>query len=144
MVDKLKGRGCRPLLPCQMVLDREVELENGVATYRATNNIHRSSACENYYQTGARDTRANMELELFGQVIKERCFTQLRTKEQLGYIVKSLVRRSNGAQGIKIVVQSEFEPEYLDARIEAFIESLEEALEQMGDPEFKSHIEALA
>ena len=77
-------------------------------------------------------------------MIKERCFTQLRTKEQLGYIVKSLVRRSNGAQGIKIVVQSEFEPEYLDARIEAFIEGLEEALEQMGDPEFNSHIEALA
>ena len=83
-------------------------------------------------------------MNIFVQVIKERCFTQLRTKEQLGYIVKSLVRRSNGAQGIKIVVQSEFEPEYLDKRIEAFIEGLEEALEQMGDPEFNSHIEALA
>merc|ERR550532_2150121 len=133
MVDKLKGRGCRPLLPCQMVLDREVEMAKGVATYCATNNIHRSSACENYYQTGARDTRANMELELFGQVIKERCFTQLRTKEQLGYIVKSLVRRSNGAQGIKIVVQSEWGPKYLDARIEAFIAGLEESIEQMEE-----------
>ena len=77
-------------------------------------------------------------------MIKEQCFTQLRTKEQLGYIVKSLLRRSNGAQGIKIVVQSEFEPEYLDARIEAFIEGLEEVLEQMGEPEFNSHVEALA
>ena len=134
----------RPLLPCQLVLDREVELAKGVATYRATNNIHRSSCTENYYQTGVRDTRANMELELFGQVIKERCFTQLRTKEQLGYIVKSLVRRSNGAQGIKIVVQSEWEPKYLDARIEAFIASLEESIEQMEVSEFNSHVEALA
>ena len=83
-------------------------------------------------------------MNIFVQVIKERCFTQLRTKEQLGYIVKSLVRRSNGAQGIKIVVQSEVEPGYLDARIEAFIEDLEEALEQMGEPEFNSHVEALA
>ena len=121
-----------------------MELEQGVATYLATNSIHRSSCTENYYQTGARDSRANMELELFGQVIKERCFTQLRTKEQLGYIVKSLVRRSNGAQGIKIVVQSEWGPEYLDARIEAFIASLEESIEQMEDSEFNSHIEALA
>ena len=121
-----------------------MELEQGVATYLATNSIHRSSCTENYYQAGARDSRANMELELFGQVIKERCFTQLRTKEQLGYIVKSLVRRSNGAQGIKIVVQSEWGPEYLDARIEAFIASLEESIEQMEDSEFNSHIEALA
>ena len=43
----------RPLLPCQMVLDREVELAKGVATYCATNNIHRSSACENYYQVNS-------------------------------------------------------------------------------------------
>ena len=125
-------------------MDREVELEKGVSTYFATNDIHRSSCTENYYQTGLRDSRANMELELFGQVIKERCFTQLRTKEQLGYIVKSLVRRSNGAQGIKIVVQSEWGPEYLDARIEAFVENLEESIEQMEESEFKSHVEALA
>ena len=134
----------RHLLPCQLVLDREVELGKGVATYRATNNVHRSSCTENYYQTGARETTANMELELFGQVIKERCFTQLRTKEQLGYVVKSLVRRSNGAQGIKIVVQSERGPEYLDARIEAFVASLEESIEQMEESEFNSHVEALA
>merc|ERR1719322_21429 len=132
IMERLKGKKCRPLLPSQLIVDREVELGKGVAKYLAKNKIHQSSCTENYYQTGARDTRANVELELFGQVIKERCFTKLRTKEQLGYIVKSLVRRSNGAQGIKIVVQSEFEPEFLDMRIETFIESLEEVLEQMG------------
>ena len=60
----------RPLLPSQLIMDREVELEKGVAKYLAKNNIHQSSCTENYYQTGARDTRANVELELFGQVIK--------------------------------------------------------------------------
>ena len=59
----------RPLLPSQLIMDREVELEKGVAKYLAKNNIHQSSCTENYYQTGARDTRANVELELFGQVI---------------------------------------------------------------------------
>ena len=60
----------RPLLPSQLIMDREVELKKGVAKYLAKNNIHQSSCTENYYQTGARDTRANVELELFGQVIK--------------------------------------------------------------------------
>ena len=50
-------------------MDREVELEKGVAKYLTKNKIHQSSCTENYYQTGARDTRANVELELFGQVI---------------------------------------------------------------------------
>ena len=59
----------RPLLPSQLIMDREVELEKGVAKYLAKNKIHQSSCTENYYQTGARDTRANVELELFGQVI---------------------------------------------------------------------------
>ena len=39
-----------------------------------------------------------MLLELFSQIINESCYNQLRTKEQLGYIVFSGVRRSNGAQ----------------------------------------------
>ena len=60
----------RSLLPTQLIMDREVELEKGVAKHLAKNNIHQSSCTENYYQTGARDTRANVELELFGQVIK--------------------------------------------------------------------------
>ena len=42
-------------------------------------------------------------------------------QEQLGYIVFSGVRRSNGAQGLRVIVQSDRNPEYLDKRIELFI-----------------------
>ena len=89
IMERLKGKKCRysplmmrvslmfsksqcytrPLLPSQLIMDREVELKKGVAKYLAKNNIHQSSCTENYYQTGAKDTRANVELELFGQVI---------------------------------------------------------------------------
>ena len=44
----------------------------------------RSSCIENYYQCGLQDTRQNMLLELFSQIINEDCYNQLRTKEQLG------------------------------------------------------------
>ena len=85
-----------------------------------------------------------MLLELFSQIINESCYNQLRTQEQLGYIVFSGVRRSNGAQGFRVIVQSERHPEYLDSRIEAFLSSLENSLGELPDEEFKTHVEALA
>ena len=51
---------------------------------------------------------------------------------------------TNNIHQVSYIVQSEFEPDILDTRIEAFIESLEEALEQMSELELNSHIEALA
>jgi len=85
-----------------------------------------------------------MLLELFSQIINESCYNQLRTKEQLGYIVFSGVRRSNGAQGLRVIVQSDRNPEYLDKRIELFIHNLSESLASMDETEFSQHVEALA
>merc|ERR1712228_604451 len=77
-------------------------------------------------------------------IINENCYNQLRTQEQLGYIVFSGVRRSNGAQGLRVIVQSDRHPVYLDQRIESFLESVDKSLEEMEDEEFKQHVEALA
>ena len=55
---------------------------------------------ELYFQVGLQETRNNALLELFCQMITEPAFDTLRTKEQLGYIVFSGVRRSNGVQGL--------------------------------------------
>ena len=112
--------------------------------YTTTNAVHKSSCIESYYQTGLQDTKLNMLLELFSQIINEGCYNQLRTQEQLGYIVFSGVRRSNGAQGFRVIVQSERHPEYLDSRIEAFLGSLEKSLGELGEDEFKTQVEALA
>ena len=90
------------------------------------------------------DTRHNMLLELFSQIINENCYNQLRTQEQLGYIVFSGVRRSNGAQGLRVIVQSERHPVYLDQRIESFLISVDTMLVQMEQEEYKQHVEALA
>ena len=121
-----------------------MELRDAASLYTTTNSVHRSSCIENYYQTGLQETRLNMLLELFSQIINESCYNQLRTKEQLGYIVFSGVRRSNGAQGIRVIVQSDRHPDYLDSRIETFIQSLEETLKEMEEKEFLTQVEALA
>ena len=90
------------------------------------------------------DTRQNMLLELFSQIINENCYNQLRTQEQLGYIVFSGVRRSNGAQGLRVIVQSDRHPIYLDQRIESFLSGVNKHLEDMEETEFQQHVEALA
>lgn len=115
-----------PLLPRQLLLNRELKLEDGCQyTYEVENDVHKSSCIEMYYQCGLQSKENNVKLELIAQLIQEPCYNVLRTKEQLGYIVFSGVRRSNGVQGLRIIVQSDRHPNYLDNRIEEFIKSME-------------------
>ncbi len=151
-LDILKGleeilqsrRSIKTLVGAQLIKDREVQLTPGHSyLYRATNDVHKSSCIEIYYQTGLQSTRSNMLIDLFSQIINEPCFNVLRTQEQLGYIVFSGVRRSCGAQGIRVIVQSERHPVYLNGRIEAFLASMESFIEEMSEEEFEKNKSAL-
>lgn len=115
-----------PLLPKQMVLFREFKLPDGCHfLYEIENKFHKSSCTQVYYQTGVQSTRNNMLLELLTQIISEPCFNILRNQEQLGYIVFSGIRRNNGVQGLRIIVQSNRHPQFVEDKIDAFMESME-------------------
>ncbi|XP_034948180.1 insulin-degrading enzyme isoform X2 [Chelonus insularis] len=140
-----KSRIMVPLLPQQLLLRREISLENGANfLYKIENKLHKSSCTEVYYQSGLQSTESNMHLELLAQIMSEPCFNILRTKEQLGYIVYSGIRKSNGAQGLRIIVQSDRHPSYVEHRIETFIESMLDRLVNMSDEEFNRHKTSLA
>ena len=93
--------------------------------YSTENAVHATHCTEMYLQCGLEDTRANMLLELTAQILREPCFNVLRTREQLGYIVFSGVRRMYGVQGLRFIVQSEKTPAFLDGRILAFLNTIE-------------------
>jgi len=112
--------------------------------FEVRNRLHRSSCSEIYYQCHLQSTHTNMLLELLVQIISEPCFNILRTKEQLGYIVFSGIRRSNGVQGLRVIVQSERHPSYVDQRVEAFLAKMEGYIADMVPEEFEKHKEALA
>ncbi|RZC37709.1 insulin-degrading enzyme, partial [Asbolus verrucosus] len=134
-----------PLLPRQLLLNRELKLEDGCNyLYEVQNEVHKESCIELYYQCGLQSKENNMKLELFAQIIQEPCFDILRTKEQLGYIVFSGIRRSNGVQGLRIIVQSDKHPTYLDDRIEEFLKNMLTYITNMSEDEFLRHREALA
>lgn len=135
----------KSLLPSQLTKHREVQLPDGAnLLYEVDNEVHKSCCLEIYYQCELQATEGNMMLELFCKIISESCFNILRTKEQLGYIVVSGVRRANGVQGLRFIIQSDKAPTYLDTRIENFLITMQERIEKMEDEEFEKFKDALA
>ena len=53
------------------------------------------------------------------------------------------MRHSCGTQGVKVVVQSNREPKYLDARIELFMQSMREYIEGMEEKQFETNKQGL-
>ncbi|XP_043685976.1 insulin-degrading enzyme isoform X1 [Vespula pensylvanica] len=134
-----------PLLPKQMILKREIKLEDGCHfLFEVENQFHKSSCTEVYYQSGLQSTKSNMLLELLTQIISEPCFNILRTKEQLGYIVFSGIRRTNGVQGLRVIIQSDKHPKYVEKRIDEFMNTMLNHITTMSEEEFNRHKESLA
>lgn len=69
----------------------------------------------------------------------------LRTKEQLGYIVScsGWLLAGQSEKGLRIVVQSEKRPGYLEDRVEAFLEGMKATIEEMTPEIFAEHKESL-
>merc|ERR1712038_1384240 len=70
---------------------------------------------------------------------------ELRTNEQLGYIVHTSIK-TNGddIKGLLFIIQSDsFDPLYLDERIEAFLDRMRTKIVAMDDDDFQSNITAL-
>ena len=80
-------------------------------------------------------TRAN----LLVQILSEPAFNILRTQEQLGYIVYCSTWNlpGSGHAGLRIVVQSERGPAYLESRVEAFLETMKIHIEDMDASAFE-------
>ncbi|VDN07645.1 unnamed protein product [Thelazia callipaeda] len=135
----------RPLFDSELDDCREHEIPKGSHyVYKAFQPTHPNASINYFMQTGQQSTRENVLLELIVQLAAEPAFNQLRTAEQLGYIVHTGARRSNGVQGIELLIQGQHDPEFMEERIEAFLLKFRSDLEAMSDNEFQDNVEALA
>lgn len=91
--------------------------------------------------TTDRETRAR--LQMFSQMTDEPAFDQLRTKEQLGYIVWSGPRLAATTLGYRVIIQSDRPIEHLEERITAFLLKFGEDLEKMSSDDFENHRRSL-
>ncbi|KAK0423587.1 hypothetical protein QR680_008223 [Steinernema hermaphroditum] len=98
--------------------------------------IHPNSCTDVYLQIGSLDIRDTLLLDLVVKLISEPAFDALRTKEQLGYYVKALTHRSDGGQGLRCVVQGGHDPNYVEERIDVFLENFQKIIRSLSDGEF--------
>ncbi|CAI6098997.1 unnamed protein product, partial [Clonostachys chloroleuca] len=89
------------------------------------------------------DRLARATTLLLEQIVDEPAFHQLRTKEQLGYVVFAGMRNFATTCGIRLLIQSERTPDYLGSRIEAFLVQFGDVLEKMTEVEFEGHKRSL-
>ncbi|RPB03877.1 LuxS/MPP-like metallohydrolase [Choiromyces venosus 120613-1] len=80
---------------------------------------------------------------LFSQLTEEPAFNQLRSKEQLGYVVFSGARMNAITIVYRFIIQSERTGPYLESRIEKFLADYKDTLEAMSEKEFKGHINSV-
>lgn len=142
----LSDRGLgRPLAPIERtMLNREHVLPDGCFFSHTTKSeIHKTSAVDMLFQIGRESTQLNVLLELVEQILHVPFFSQLRTQEQLGYIVHSSVRRNGGVQYLRFVIQSDRLPLFLETRVFAFIQSLKGLIEALSEAQFADYVEAV-
>ena len=103
-----------------------------------------NSAVILYYQAGEKVIEQTVLLDMIQQFLEKRFYHQLRTIEQLGYVVWSGYRQMNNIEGFFFLIQSNVQdPVYLQKRIEAFLKKGESALQEITQKEFDEYREAL-
>nr|XP_027091260.1 nardilysin-like isoform X1 [Coffea arabica] len=126
---------------CVMCLPSGADL---VRDIRVKNKLEKNSVVELYYQiepeleSGL--TKLKALVDLFDEIVEEPLFNQLRTKEQLGYVVDCSPRVTYRIMGFCFRVQSsEYNPVYLQGRIDNFINGIEEMLEGLDNESFENY-----
>lgn len=117
---------------------------NLVRDDKVKNKLEPNSVVELYFQIEpeleADLPRLKALIDLFDEIVEEPLFNQLRTKEQLGYVVDCSPRVTYRILGFCFRVQSsEYNPIHLQGRIDEFINSLENLLNGLDDESFMNY-----
>ncbi|KAL3625772.1 hypothetical protein CASFOL_030301 [Castilleja foliolosa] len=115
-----------------------------VRDVKVKNKLEKNSVVELYFQIepeeGANLAKLKALTDLFDEIVEEPLFNQLRTKEQLGYVVDCSPRVTYRILGFCFRVQSsEYNPVYLQGRIDTFINGLEEMLKGLDHDSFENY-----
>ncbi|KAI4239741.1 MAG: hypothetical protein L6R40_005486 [Gallowayella cf. fulva] len=115
-------------------------------TYRRTlgDKANVNHCIEYYLYVGSlADQTLRAKLLLLGQMTEEVGFDQLRTKEQLGYIVFTGAKFAATIMGYRVIIQSEKPTAYLEERVNAFLALFAERLDSMTPEAFEGHKKSL-
>ena len=137
-----------PCIPFAMPEQRVVQLATGqeyVYRFEEFNPENTNSCLEIIYQIGPMALAENAILALVHHLIKEPAFNELRTEEQLGYLVHTSIHTcGDDIKGLLLMIQSDaYDPLHLDTRVEAFWVRFRTTLVQMTAEDFSSNVNAV-
>lgn len=142
--------GLKPATPFASNLPqlRVIKLQSGtdyVYRFQEFNETNTNSSVKVLYQIGSMDLSTNATLAFLHHLIKEPAFNELRTEEQLGYIVHTSVDTAgDDIKGLLVVIQSDaFDPIHLDSRVEAFLERFRSKIVDMSSEDFQINVDAV-
>jgi len=133
------------------------------------NPLDNNTAVEQFTYVGdLYDDELRARLSVFGTIMSEPLFDDLRAKQQLGYIVRPLLsplarrrsthsltrfspflqvssgaRKSIAFMGLRVIVQSERDGPFIESRINAFWDEFKVKLEAMSDADIEKYKEAV-
>lgn len=113
--------------------------------FRKTNVVETedNNAMMIYYQMGDYRHRRS-ELNFIASYLKQKYFYELRTKQQLGYVVSSGVSYVKGIYGFCMTVQSNHKSaDYCRLKTDEFIAATRSAIRQMADSEFDDIVQGM-
>lgn len=123
--------------------NRDIHLP-GTCEYALTNAFHENHGFLVHYQMGILNLQQQALLELMHQIISEPYFNQIRMSEQLAYVTfVSPKFTACGSVGLDILIQSAYELKYIESRVDAFLNSLEDHLKKMPLEVFNKERDAL-
>ncbi|WP_290701748.1 insulinase family protein [Amphritea sp.] len=105
---------------------------------------HNDSAISVYFQADNSDTKTRAEYALLSEILSAPFYSQLRTEQQLGYVVFETSLSMRKAPGMAFVIQSpNTGPIGLEKHIDEFITQMESQLEKMTDEQVARYKESL-
>lgn len=117
------------------------EMQNELEIEETSEDSDENGRC--YRFTFSKDDIKSASGRLIHQICNERFFKELRTQEELGYIVSTTVRSFHSAEYLVFMVQSEKPVEFLESRINRFVSELTESIRSMSDDDFETFKESL-
>jgi len=111
----------------------------------ATNAAEINSAVEVYLQVGPDEGDDWLLLTLLAQMVSKAFYSELRTRQQLGYIVQSGANEIDGVRGLSLLVQSTaLPPPELQQRVDGFLRLFRGTLVLLPEEELRSYTEAIS
>jgi len=127
---------------------RVVQLKTGTSylyRFEEFNPANTNSCTQVLLQMGSIELEDNATLAFLHHLVKEPAFNQLRTEEQLGYIVHTSIKTSGyNIKSLLFLIQSEgFDPIHVESRIEEFLIRFRPRIQNMTKEDFETNVNAV-